>query len=363
MEGKIPENNDITYNIDDYDFPVPSKVIAQEPCEKRENARLLIVDRATGSFHHSCFYRITEWLNENDLLVLNDTRVIPARLLGRKETGGKVEVLLIDPNVDLARRGNEDIFECIVRASKPPKPGSYIYFSENLRAEVVDRVKEGKARLRFLSEKPIHEALEKTGFMPLPPYIRRHEQVPSHKDLTYYQTVYARSPGAVASPTAGLHFSEELLKQLKQQGIEIANITLHVGYGTFSPIRVDDVREHKMHAEYLEISREQAEKISVAQANGKRIVAVGTTVVRSLEFVATRMGKVVPYSGLCDHYIYPGYRFKVVDRMITNFHWPKSSLILLVSAFASRETILRAYKEALKEGYRFFSYGDAMLII
>jgi len=358
------KEKEVTYNLEDYDFPVPPDVVAQEPCYEREKARLLVLERSSGKVHHSYFYKITDWLDAADLLVLNDTRVIPARLFGRKETGGKVEVLLIDPNVDQVKTGGKEaIFECIVRASKAPKPGMSIIFSDDLRAEVITPVKDGKARLKFSTDKLIEEVLEKHGFVPLPPYIRRDNQIPLEKDLEYYQTVYAKSPGAVASPTAGLHFSKELLERLAEQGIEIATITLHVGYGTFSPIRTRDVRKHRMHAEYLKIRPDQAEKISDAKRKGKRIVAVGTTVVRSLEFIATRKGEVVPFEGLCDHYIYPGYRFKVVDRMITNFHWPKSSLILLVSAFAGRELILRAYEEALKEGYRFFSYGDAMLIL
>ena len=364
MGEKLRRDHGITYNVDDYDFPVPSGVVAQEPYEEREKARLLVVERSTGKLYHSYFFQIGQWLDEKDLIVLNDTRVIPARLIGRKDTGGKVEVLLIDPNVDIAKsEGRDNSFECIVKASKAPKPGTTICFNKNLRAEVTSPVKEGKARLRFYAEEPIQEVLKSHGLVPLPPYIRRKGQIPLEKDKEYYQTVYATSPGAVASPTAGLHFTKELLDSLSERGVEIARITLHVGYGTFSPIRVKDIRNHRMHAEYLHITAEEAEKISGAVSRGKRIVAVGTTVVRALEFVATEKGKIVPYKGLCDHYIYPGYQFKVVDRMITNFHWPKSSLILLVSAFASRNLILRAYGEALDRGYRFFSYGDAMLIL
>ncbi len=364
--NKKPANirNTISYDLDDYDFPVPPEAIAQEPREKREKARLLVVDRSTGKLHHCFFSQLPGLLDEKDLIVLNDTRVIPARLFGRKETGGKVEVLVIDPNVDLATANERDVsFECMVKASKPPKQGSLLIFSEKLKARVLEKVREGRTRLKFISGKPIELALEEHGVMPLPPYIKRKDRVPLDKDVKYYQTVYARSPGAVASPTAGLHFSEELLEELSSRGIETAMLTLHVGYGTFSPIRCRDIREHRMHAEYLEVSPGEARKISEARARGKRIVAVGTTVVRALEFLATRKGAIVPYRGLCDHFIYPGYRFKIVSRIITNFHWPKSSLILLVSAFAGRELILKAYREALDKEYRFFSYGDAMIIL
>ncbi len=362
---KKAENiDDISYDLNDYDFPVPPEAVAQEPCEVRENARLLVVDRSSGKLHHTLFYKILDWLDENDLVILNDTRVIPARLFGRKETGGKIEVLVVDPNVDLAGADNSDLsFECIIKASKSPKTGSFIIFSENLKAQVLTPVREGKTRLKFFSGKPIRQALEEHGVVPLPPYIKRKNQVPLEKDIIYYQTVYASRPGAVASPTAGLHFSKQLLEKLAASGIETATITLHVGYGTFSPVRTRDIRNHKMHAEYLEISADQAEKISVAKNHGKRIVAVGTTVVRSLEFIATREGRIIPYRGLCDHYIYPGYRFKIVDRIVTNFHWPRSSLILMVAAFAGRRLIMKAYREAIEKGYRFFSYGDAMLIL
>ncbi len=353
-----------SYDIEDYDYPVPPEIVAQRPSEGREDAKLLIVNRATGEFEHSYFSAIGDWLDKRDLLVLNDTKVIPARLFGTKDTGGKVEVLLIDPNVDVLKSdGEANTFECIVRASKRPKVGSRLFFSPSLSAEVAGEIKEGKGRLRFISDKPLKEALEEAGTVPLPPYIRRNGKGSNDCDLVDYQTVYAKTPGAVASPTAGLHFTEVLLERLKKQGVKSATITLHVGYGTFTPIRCKDVREHIMHPEYLRIDRDQAEIIRGGKKKGKRIVAIGTTVVRALEFVATKFGSVARFEGLCDHYIYPGYEFKVVDRMITNFHWPKSSLILLVSAFAGRELILKAYDEAIKKGYRFFSYGDAMLIL
>jgi len=298
------------------------------------------------------------------LLVLNDTRVLPARLIGQKETGGKVEVLLIDPYVWVVsnQNGNQE-FECIIRASKSPQKGSYLTFSRELKAKVLCSVREGKTRLKFITEKPFFMALEETGLLPLPPYISRKNNIPFNEDLENYQTVYAQSPGAVAAPTAGLHFGKEIIAKLDEAGIEKAMITLHVGYGTFSPVRTKDVREHQMHEEFLCITHAEAEKIRSARERGKRVVAVGTTVVRGLEFVVQKKGDIVPFEGFCNHYIYPGCRFKIIDRLITNFHWPRSSLILLVSAFAGREVIFRSYKEAIQKGYRFFSYGDAMLIL
>jgi S-adenosylmethionine:tRNA ribosyltransferase-isomerase len=303
-------------------------------------------------------------LAPSDLVVLNNTRVIPARLYGQKKSGGQVEILIIDyagPHRKSDDQGKR-VYECLVRASKAPKPGARLLFGPELEAEV-KAVCEKTFLLEFFSPKPFADILDQIGEVPLPPYIHREPiNGRAQKDRESYQTVYAQQKGAVAAPTAGLHFSETLLKQIRQKGIEIIEITLHVGYGTFMPVRVSDIREHLIHSEYYTITDDAAEKVNRAKTQSRRVVAVGTTSVRTLEFAARHNGIVVPESGSCDLFIYPGYEFKMVDAMITNFHLPKSTLLMLVSAFAGREKILNAYQEAIQEKYRFYSYGDAMFI-
>jgi S-adenosylmethionine:tRNA ribosyltransferase-isomerase len=317
---------------------------------------------------HSRFDRIGQYLRTGDLLVVNDTRVVPARLTGRKKTGGLVELLVLDPYKSPGLGALEG-YCCLTRASKPVGAGQVIELSEGIRAEVVSDLLDGMAQVRFPGASSILDILDRVGQTPLPPYIERGPVAPDgiapfgDDDRISYQTVYAESPGAVAAPTAGLHFTKPLLKELAASGIEIAALTLHVGYGTFMPVRCADIRQHRIHPEFIEIGKETADAVNRAKSETRRVVAVGTTVVRALEWVYAREGRVVPVGGMCDHYIYPGYRFEVIDCMVTNFHLPKSSLILLVSAFAGRSRILSAYREAVEGGYRFFSYGDAMLIL
>ncbi|SMC20443.1 S-adenosylmethionine--tRNA ribosyltransferase-isomerase [Desulfacinum hydrothermale DSM 13146] len=351
----------MAYNLDDYDYALPQHLVAQHPDASRDACRLLVLHRTTGAVEHRSFSDVKDYLRPGDLLVVNDTQVVPARLLGRKETGGRVELLVLDPYQD-PEAGRREGYTCLVKASKPPRKGMRLRLEETLQVTVLSDPVDGRARVLFHCD-DLLDALEKWGRVPLPPYIERDNRAQLHEDRHRYQTVYAHRPGAVAAPTAGLHFTEELLRDLEGAGVRTARLTLHVGYGTFAPIRVRDIREHTMHAEYAEISSQAAEAVRSAQLEGRRVVAVGTTVVRTLEWVAARCGEVRAWSGLCRHYIYPGYRFRVVDAMITNFHLPKTSLILLVSAFAGRERILAAYRQAVERRYRFFSYGDAMLIL
>jgi S-adenosylmethionine:tRNA ribosyltransferase-isomerase len=358
MEGR----EDLRYDLEDYHYDLPETLIAQEPMEKREASRLLVLRRSPESLEHRRFDEICSYLQPGDLLVLNDTRVVPARLLGVKATGGKIELLVLEP-FKPAEQDNGKACLCLVKAAKPPQPHSLITFRNGLQAEVLSRPEEGKAHVRFLTSERLSALLEAVGEVPLPPYIHRDGTSPHGEDATSYQTVYAREPGSVAAPTAGLHFSMGLLEKLEQRGVEIVKITLHVGYGTFAPMRVRDIRQHVMHPEYAEISHDAAWRVDQAKREGRRIVAVGTTSARILEYAALQEGRVTPFSGYCDLYIYPGFPLQVVDAMITNFHLPKSSLLLLVSALAGRKAILHAYREAVRENYRFFSYGDAMLIL
>ena len=355
MEG----NQAISFRIEDYDFELPPELIAQVPSPVRDDSRLLILDRLDGSVRHSRFHQVGTFLNPGDLMVVNDTKVVPARLVGHKETGGRIELLVLDP---YKSPGPGEGYCCLVKASKGPGAGQTIHLEQGIRAEIVAPLGEGKAWVRFLGDYGLLEILDRIGRVPLPPYIARQGDA-AVDDSACYQTEYACKPGAVAAPTAGLHFSKPLLEDIRENGIELAAVTLHVGYGTFAPLRCEDIRDHRMHSEYVEVSRETADKVVKAKKDGRRVVAVGTTVVRTLEWVNDRKGGIGPFSGQCDHYIFPGYRFKVVDRMITNFHLPQSSLILLVSAFAGRRNILDAYGEAVRQRYRFFSYGDAMLIL
>ena len=353
------------FSLSDYDYHLPEHLIAQTPAANRDQSRLLCLNRATGAVSHHIFLNIADMLNPSDLLVINNTRVIPARLFGHKESGGKIELLLIDyanPRQH-SDSGGKLIYECLVKTSKSPKPGTRISFGPDLQAVVTD-AHERTFSIEFSSRKPFDELLEQIGQVPLPPYIHRDQpNASSLNDRKSYQTVYAARKGAVAAPTAGLHFTESLLEQIRQKGIEIVEITLHVGYGTFMPVKVSDIREHQIHSEYYTISADAAEIITRAKIQRRRVVAVGTTSVRTIEFAANSKGGLAAGSGQCDLFIYPGYKFKIVDAMITNFHLPKSTLLMLVSAFAGRENILNAYHAAISENYRFYSYGDAMFIV
>jgi S-adenosylmethionine:tRNA ribosyltransferase-isomerase len=333
----------------DFHFDLPPELIADYPLTERSDSRLLQLDGRTGEVQDGRFRDLTELLRPGDLLVLNDTRVIPARLLGRKVSGGRVEVLIervLDQQEVLAH----------VRASKSPKPQSRLLLEEVLEVTVLGRENDC-FRLRFEGA-PVLESLERYGHMPLPPYIKRPDEA---GDRERYQTVFAQRPGAVAAPTAGLHFDAALLSRLRERGVEQAHVTLHVGAGTFQPMRAQSLTEHRMHSEYLEVSAEVCAQVAAAKARGGRVVAVGTTVVRSLESAA-RGGVLAPLRGETDIFIYPGFRFRVVDALVTNFHLPESTLIMLVSAFAGREHTLQAYRHAVTNRYRFFSYGDAMFI-
>jgi len=352
------------YSLVDYNYDLPEEFIAQEPAGKRDQSRLLSLNRMTGEMSHHLFHELCSFLLPSDALVVNNTEVIPGRLFGHKDTGGKVEALILNyaGSYKKMEKNKEIVFECLLRASKRPKPGASFVFDQGLKAEVID-FQDGIHTLRFFYDGDFESLLYRIGNMPLPPYIKRNNGVSPCNDRKSYQTVYARQKGAVAAPTAGLHFSEKLLEKIKSIGVNIVEITLHVGYGTFSPVRAPDIRDHKIHSEQYYISENGAATINHAKAKGGRIVAVGTTCVRSLEFASDNNGNVSYGSGNCDLFIYPGYRFKVIDAMITNFHLPQSTLLMLVSAFAGRKNILAAYNEAIKERYRFYSYGDAMVIM
>ena len=321
---------------------------------RRDQSRLQCLDKTTGLSRHGRFSDMVDLLQPGDLLVLNNTRVIPGRLLGRKDSGGKVEALILDYAQGI-RRGT---FECMLRASKRPKQGSRLFFDGGLEARV-ESVHASTCQLSFQGPVDLEQVLETIGHVPLPPYIQRSDDP---QDRGHYQTVYARHKGAIAAPTAGLHFTRAMLDQLTEKGVNLAYITLHVGYGTFVPVRVTDIREHEMHAEWFSLDTDTAAAIQATRRRGGRVVAVGTTCVRTLEFCASEDGTVAPRTGPCDLFIYPGYTFKAVDAMITNFHLPQSTLLMLVSAFAGREKVIHAYAEAVREEYRFFSYGDAMYI-
>ena len=352
------------FSLSDYDYTLPEELIAQKPANRREDSRLLCLNRTTGNFSDHRFFQLINMLKPDDVLVVNDTKVIPARLFGRKETGGKVEILIINyaTATQQIRSNENNEFECLVKASKTPRPGTRIDFGTDLQG-IVSAVHKRTCTIKFFSQSSFDEVLDRLGVMPLPPYIKREQASdPKWHDRTNYQTVYAKNKGAVAAPTAGLHFSNEMIKRLKEKGVSIATITLHVGYGTFMPVRVEDVRNHQMHSEQFNISEETAGTINGAKAEGRRIVVVGTTSVRTLEYVADDNGHIQSGSGSCDLFIYPGYQFKCIDAMITNFHLPKSTLLMLVSAFAGREHILTAYKAAIEDNFRFYSYGDVMFI-
>lgn len=336
----------------DFNFQLPEELIAQRPLEKRDHSKLMILNKESGEINHSYFYNIKNYLETGDCLVLNDTRVIPARLIGEKQlTGGKIEFLLL-------RRISIDTWETLVRPGKKAKIGSKFLFGNGLlSAEVIDIVEEGARIVKFNYEGVFEEILDRLGKMPLPPYIT--EELEDHER---YQTVYSKNIGSAAAPTAGLHFTEELLKTIKEKGVKIVYVTLHVGLGTFRPVKVDDIESHKMHSEYYCIDAETAKVINDTKSQGGRVIAVGTTSCRTLESAAIEKGKVRECSGWTDIFIYPGYDFKIIDGLITNFHLPESTLIMLVSALAGKENVLNAYEIAVQEKYRFFSFGDAMFI-
>lgn len=337
---------------EDFNFDLPEELIAQDPLEDRSSSRLLVLDKETGKTEHHVFREIIDYLETGDCLVINDTKVIPARLIGSKiGTDAKIEVLLL-------KRKENDVWETLVKPGKKAKIGTRISFGDGLLVgEVVDVVEEGNRLIHFEYEGIFEEILDRLGQMPLPPYITHQLE-----DKNRYQTVYAKHSGSAAAPTAGLHFTPELLKKIEEKGVQIARVTLHVGLGTFRPVKVDNILEHHMHSEFYQIEEEAAEKINTAKANGKRVIAVGTTSCRTIESAAKEDGTIAPVSGWTDIFIYPGYQFKVLDCLITNFHLPESTLVMLVSALAGREHVLNAYEEAIKERYRFFSFGDAMFI-
>ena len=339
-------------NVKDYDYDLPEELIAQDPLEDRSSSRLMVLDRQTGDVEHRHFTDILEYLHPGDCLVINNTKVIPARLFGVKEdTQAKIEVLLL-------KRKENDIWETLVKPGKKAKPGTKLVFGDGLlTAEVVDVVEEGNRLIQFHYDGIFEEILDQLGQMPLPPYITH-----QLKDKNRYQTVYAKYDGSAAAPTAGLHFTKELLQKVKDMGVDIAEVTLHVGLGTFRPVKVENVLDHHMHSEFYMVSQEAADKINRAKESGHRVIAVGTTSTRTLEAAADENGRLHETSGWTEIFIYPGYQFKVIDALITNFHLPQSTLVILVSALAGREHVLHAYEIAVKERYRFFSFGDAMLI-
>ncbi len=337
----------------DFGFYLPEELIAQDPLEDRSSSRLLVLNKETGEREHRIFRDIIEYLLPGDCLVINNTKVIPARLIGEKEgTGAQIELLLW-------KRKEKDIWETLVRPGKKAKPGTRISFGEGLlTGEILEVVEEGNRLVQFFYEGIFEEILDRLGQMPLPPYITHKLQ-----DKNRYQTVYAKYEGSAAAPTAGLHFTRELLEELSAKGVVIAHVTLHVGLGTFRPVKVEDVEKHHMHSEFYQVEEAEAEKINAAKAAGHRVVCVGTTSCRTVESAADETGRVKPGSGNTDIFIYPGYQFKVLDALITNFHLPESTLLMLVSALAGREKVLAAYETAVEERYRFFSFGDAMLIL
>ena len=337
---------------EDFYFDLPEELIAQDPLEDRSGSRLLVLDKETGETEHHIFREIVNYLNPGDCLVINDTKVIPARLIGEKEgTGAKVEVLLL-------KRKENYIWETLVKPGRKMKPGARLVFGNGLlKAEVIGVVEEGNRLIRFEYEGIFEEILDQLGQMPLPPYITHQLE-----DKNRYQTVYAKHSGSAAAPTAGLHFTPELLDEIKEKGVEIAHVTLHVGLGTFRPVKVENIQEHHMHSEFYRIEQSEADKINRAKEEGHRVICVGTTSCRTVESAADENGRLRECSGWTEIFIYPGYKFKVLDALITNFHLPESTLIMLVSALAGREHVLAAYEEAIRERYRFFSFGDAMFI-
>lgn len=341
--------------LDDFDFELPEELIAQTPLARRDDSRLLILERGRASLRHAYFPEISSVLGAGDLLVVNDTRVIPARLFGTKESGGRIEVFLV-------RRfpGDAEIWGCLTRCSKPPRPGSRLLLAGGIVGTVLDVTADDLRSVRFDVAGDFFTALEHAGKIPLPPYIRREAE---ELDRERYQTVFAAVPGAVAAPTAGLHFTPDILEQLRRKGVEVCSVTLHVGPGTFLPVRTDTLQNHRMHAESYLIPEATAVAVNRAKREGRRVFALGTTTTRTLEHGAASGGELIPGAGTTELFILPGYRFRLVDAMITNFHLPRSTLLMLVSAFAGRELLLHSYRQAVAERYRFFSYGDSMVIL
>ena len=339
-------------DVKDFYYELPEELIAQDPLEDRSSSRLMLLDKKTGEIEHKVFRDIVDYLNPGDCLVINNTKVIPARLYGVKEgTEAKIEILLL-------KRKENDVWETLVKPGKKCKVGTWISFGDGiLRGEVIDIVEEGNRLIQFRYEGIFEEILDRLGQMPLPPYITHQLQ-----DKNRYQTVYAKYDGSAAAPTAGLHFTPELLQQVRDKGVQIAEVTLHVGLGTFRPVKETDVLKHHMHSEFYRIEQEEADKINAAKESGHRVIAVGTTSTRTMEAAADESGRLSACSGWTEIFIYPGYRFKVIDALITNFHLPESTLVMLVSALAGREHVLSAYETAVQEKYRFFSFGDAMFI-
>lgn len=336
----------------DFFYDLPEELIAQTPLERRDNSRLMVLNRETGEISHRHFFDITDYLNEGDCLVLNNTRVLPARIYGvREETGAVVEFLLL-------KQVGKNLWECLAGPGKKAKIGRSFKFSQRLSGTVCDITEEGNRIVEFTARGEFYECLDEVGQMPLPPYIKE-----KLSDMERYQTVYSKELGSAAAPTAGLHFTPEILEKIKAKGVKIAYVTLHVGLGTFRPVKVDDVTKHKMHSEHYYVSREAADLINSAKADGGRVICVGTTSCRTVESVAQKYGKITECSGDTEIFIYPGFEFKVMDGLITNFHLPESTLIMLVSAFAGYDSVMNAYKTAVEERYRFFSFGDAMLIL
>jgi S-adenosylmethionine:tRNA ribosyltransferase-isomerase len=352
-------NGELSMKTADFDYNLPQELIAQHPAPRREDARMMVLHRNSQTWEHRGIRDLPEYLHPGDLLVLNDTKVIPARVFGSKaETGGKVELLLLEELPD-------GEWDCLMRCSRRPKPGARITLGAGeASAVLLEDGEKGRARIRIESDRPFLEILEHIGRPPLPPYISRSsDEPPSPEDRQRYQTVYARQPGAVAAPTAGLHFSDELFHRLETQGIGRTYVTLHVGIGTFRPVSVDDVTDHRMDEERIVVTEETARAITETRTRGDRVIAVGSTSVRTLESAAEADGTIAPAEKRTDCFIYPPYEFKIVDAMLTNFHLPRSTLLMMISALAGREFVLEAYREAVRERYRFFSYGDGMLIL
>ena len=344
--------------LSDYDYNLPEELIAQMPADKRENSRMLVLDRNNKTIEHKHFFDIIDYIDENSILVLNNTKVLPARLYGTKDTGAKIEVFLLEPK-------EKNRWSALVKPSKRIKPDTVITISDDLKVKPIERLEDdGEWLVELIYDGDLFEILHKVGNIPLPPYIERKLSTEELKqfDKERYQTVYAKDEGSVAAPTAGLHFTKEILKKLKEKGVEIAYVTLNVGLGTFRPVKCENILDHKMHSETFEITQEAADKINRAKAKGKKLIAVGTTTVRTLETAYQKFGCIKPCHDHSELFIYPPYEFKVVDNLITNFHLPKSTLLMLVSALAGKDFIFKAYQEAIENNYRFFSYGDCMYI-
>lgn len=349
-------------HIKEFDYDLPPELIAQYPLEERDHSRLMVLHRENKTIEHRYFFEIADYFKPGDVLVLNDTKVIPARLVGKKQSGGRIEVFLLRPQKN--GRVDESTWQCLINCSKKPKLHSKVLFDQSLTAEILEEEEEG-FKVKFKYEGNIEQVLDHIGLTPLPPYIKRGNSLSKDESLDRerYQTIFARSRGAVAAPTAGLHFTSELIDQIKAKGVKVLFLTLHVGWGTFQPVRVERIEEHCMHSEYYTLSPSTAKAINDARRRKARIIGVGTTTTRCLESTANGKGAIKSGKGYTNLFIYPAYSFKTIDSLITNFHLPRSTLLMLVSAFAEKEFILEAYRGAIKEGYRFYSYGDSMLIM